>query len=341
MIYREIGSEFQSCFIGRGQGIFFPDRMKDSVFTFSGRTAIETVLKNETIIKKAFLPSYCCDSMIEPFRASNIEVDFYSVYYDNELKINLNIPDDVDCLLWCNYFGFDVEMPDLSEFTGRGGIVIEDITHSLFSKKQYHNQSHYLIASIRKWGPFLSGGYCASIDTLQYKPIGVPDENFLKQKKSAMDEKAAFLNGNCKRSKSHFLKKFASSNEWIAENYSELSIDEASLDIIRYIDQRKVTEIRRRNADILYSGLINNGYIKFLFDKEKMECPLFVPIIIENQRRDAVRKRLIENAVFCPVHWPKPKANCDSNLYSMELSLICDQRYEEEDMHRIVNILCQ
>ena len=69
-----------------------------------------------------------------------------------------------------------------------------------------------------------------------------------------------------------------------------------------------------------------------------MDCPLFVPVLLEN--RDKVRKHLTENKIYCPVHWPKPEG-ADSNIYDMELSLICDQRYGVNDMERIVSVLSE
>ena len=48
--------------------------------------AIALKLKNEKNIKKAMLPSYCCDSIIEPFRNAGIEVCFFSVSFDKKIK---------------------------------------------------------------------------------------------------------------------------------------------------------------------------------------------------------------------------------------------------------------
>ena len=97
--------------------------------------------------------------------------------------------------------------------------------------------------------------------------------------------------------------------------------------------------IRRKNAKILHDGLKRHQDISFLFNVEQMDCPIFVPIIVKNGKRDYFRKILIENKIYCPIHWPKPNATCNSNIYDSELSLICDQRYNEFDMKRIIEIL--
>lgn len=312
----------------------------NGVLVFSGRTAIETVLRNEPHIHKALLPSYCCDSMIEPFRQASIDVSFYPVTYDNSIKIDLKIPSDVDCILWCNYFGFRTEIPDLQDFIDRGGIVIEDITHSYFSNRQYNKQSHYLVASLRKWEPVFCGGYVESKKgELVNKPVKIPSADFLEKKDMAMRLKSDYLAGASRIEKNTFLSLFKESNEWLAENYSGLTIDVYSEEYLNHIDIAQHREQRLKNAKVLYEGLAYNSDVKFLFPLDRIDCPLFVPVIIKDGKRDTIRKKMIEQDIYCPVHWPHPKACCESNLYDLELSIVCDHRYNEEDMQRIVEVL--
>lgn len=335
----EIGSEFHWPEKECSGGIVFPSMIEDYVLTFSGRTAIETVLKNEPNISKVAMPSFCCDSMIEPFRQLDIKITFYDVYYDNGLKIDFIIDDDVDCVLWNNYFGFEIQMPDFSSLINKGVVIIEDITHSFYSKIQYDKQSKYLVASIRKWEPIICGGYCASTkNKLQNKPIEIPSTKFCLEKKKAMLDKKMYLDGNTSISKDDYLNAFKKSNNWLRDNYSGLKIDNESMEILTSADFENNKYIRRRNAEILYSQISNNC-IKFLFDKEKMDCPLFIPVILEPSVRYEIMNELIANKIFCPIHWPHPKADCASNLYDTELSLICDQRYSEKDMLRIASVI--
>ncbi|WP_295218806.1 hypothetical protein [Ruminococcus sp.] len=309
-------------------------------FVFSGRTAIETVLRNEKNVRKAMLPSYCCDSMIEPFRQAGIEVCFYPVYFDKNITFKIDIPNDVDCLLWCNYFGFKLSMPYLDEFKERGGIVIEDITHSFLSMKQFHKTSDYLVASLRKWEPVLCGGYFAVRKSIALDfELEQPPETFLNKKMKAMKMKGQYLSGDSDIDKSTFLNAFSESNEWLAKHYSCLAIDEYSRKILLNVDYQKQRKIRISNARILYKGLEFNQDVSFLFPIDSMDCPLFIPVVIAPGKRNAIRKKLIDNQIYCPVHWPHPSASCQSNLYEMELSLICDQRYSEDDMQRIVDVL--
>lgn len=316
----EIGSEFHSEKMCSGTGIHFP---RDGELTFCGRTAIEAVLKKLPKIKTALLPSYCCDSMVEPFRRAGISVYFFNVNYKNGLVFEID--GNADVLLWCNYFGFKYEMPDFD------GIIIEDITHSLLSKFSHHQRSDYLVASVRKWEPIYCGGYCSTSADLKEPPA-----EFVKNKSTAMNLKSTYLNDFDEDKKTEFLLTFKKSNAWLAENYSELGIDLYSKTYISCVDVLKQREIRRKNAHILYEGL--KGRVEFLFDEEQMDCPLFVPVIL-HECRGEVQKYLAKNKVYCPIHWPRPNEAPVSNLYDTELSLICDQRYNENDMERIVSLL--
>lgn len=318
---QEIGSEFHRVSMESGFGIKFP---RKGSLTFCGRTAIESVLDKIPNVKTALLPSYCCDSMIEPFRRAGIDVDFFDVNYDSNLKIDLQ-GRRADILLWCNYFGFKNEMPDFE------GIIIEDITHSLFSDEACHSRSDYLIASVRKWEPICSGGYC-SVDA----DLSLPPQDFIDGKMEAMELKMKYLCDLDEKKKPIFLSSFNESNKWLSVNYSNLSIDSYSREYISKIDMATQKEIRRRNAHVLYEGL--GDKVEFMFKQDQMDCPLFVPILLR-ENRDEVRSCLASNKVYCPVHWPHPNAECSSNLYDVELSLICDQRYDENDMERIVSIL--
>ena len=315
---REIGSEFHRVAPDSGRGLIYP-RLGSLVF--SGRTAIEAVLRQLPDAHTALLPSYCCDSMIVPFKAAGIDVKFYRVEWDGRLKIAVD--GSADILLWCNYFGFKNEMPEFD------GVVIEDVTHSFLSESPCHLQSDYLVASLRKWEPVNCGGYCSvEIDGK------IPPDEFITLKSAAMELKTEYLEEPQAEKKERFLQMFGRSNHWLAENYSGLLVDPFSREYLERVDVEKKRKIRRDNAWVLYEEL--RGKVQFMFSMEDMDCPLFVPILLPN--RDKVRAHLTKNEIYCPVHWPKPEG-CESNIYDLELSLICDQRYGIEDMKRIVSVI--
>ncbi len=343
----EIGSEFEWSSIGdfRDTLDWLP-KGKDNTFTFSGRTAIDVVLKNINKKSYALVPSYCCDSMLVPFRDLGIKYDFYNVKRGEEgicIELDQKSLMESDILLLCNYFGYKVDFPKdiIIRFQNQGGIVIEDITHSLLSHSSYHHYSDFLVASLRKWGNLLDGGYCCSrTQNLLYKPRKTPPKEFIEKKTLAMKQKAAYL-ANDKGEKGTFLNLFRQCNQFLANNYRDYTITEVSYEMLHTWNINDIRKQRINNAKTLYNSFHSIKNIKPLFNYSLIECPLFVPIVVLKGNRDALKNKLIDNNIYCPVHWPKPEIKCGADLYDKEISLICDQRYSEKDMEKIIRILCE
>ena len=81
---KEIGSEFWIAYYPK-------DIASDSQETLvlSGRTALGIIIKDILKVRKirnAYLPAYCCDSMIDPFIRNGIDVKLYDIDFDGGLK---------------------------------------------------------------------------------------------------------------------------------------------------------------------------------------------------------------------------------------------------------------
>ena len=338
---REIGSEFELAeTAGRAARAEAPDG-GDACFVFSGRTAIETVLRDAGCSGTAALPSYCCASMIEPFRKQGMQVVFYPVREENGLSVRWDeVPEDCGAILACDLFGFGpVRIPgEIADRVRRnGGAVIGDVTHSLLSENGSRPECDYLVGSLRKWFPLLSGGLAVkNRGCFREKPDAEPDEAFSETRYEAMRLKKAYLDRG-EGDKQAFLSLYGKANGWLAEHYTGRAMDRRSLEILGGTDRRAVRERRIRNAEALYEGLEGCPGIRTLFPPGAMDCPLFVPVLAEPETRDRLRQALIRGGIYCPVHWPRPEEACRSNLYDTELSLICDQRYDGEDMRRLTD----
>ena len=157
-----------------------------------------------------------------------------------------------------------------------------------------------------------------------------------------MKMKAAYMSGNKTIHKKEFLDKYSQFGHHLEEDYRNYRMDEESLNMWLHAEKQILKNARRNNAMMLQKMLEDIPQIKPMFSIEKDDCPLFVPVLLRNkEERDALRSHLTANAIYCPIHWSKPtsieasmKVNC---IYDCELSLVCDQRYEFEDMQHIIN----
>lgn len=339
---KEIGSEFwkiNDIVERKNDSIFLDEIGKDIKYLMSGRTAIDYILNNINDIKKiVYMPEYCCGSMVQPFIDNGYRIDYYKVdlihniYYINELQ-------ECSIFFGMSYFGYNDSNMDkyIEKFKEKNVIVIEDITHRLLSKKNHSEKSDFLIASLRKWFPIYTGAIAVN-KNCNFK-INVDNytinEELVKYKKQAMQLKREYIHDTNVDSKDNFLDLFNKSNKLIVD-YKNKKMDEESIQMLKNIDVEYIIEKRISNTKIIEENFINNDNVKLLYNYKNGDCPLFVPIILKN--RDNIRKKLIKNNIFCPVHWPKFN-NSNNELYANELSLICDQRYTKEDMQREVKIL--
>lgn len=364
---KEIGSEFwlennKSINYSkekRNQYKNFVNFGKDQQHVFSGRTAIDLVLQDiKRPIRSVYMPSYSCGSMLQPFIKRNIKVKFYGVIANNNrLEYKINYDSQIDIFFAMSYFGYhDTNMDSIVKlWSQKDVIVIEDITHRLLSKYNNSQYADYYIASLRKWFPIPSGGIAIKQKgTFKKVTLQDPPKSMIEKKVLAMKRKAEYIKTPHSKTietekikiKSRFLMGFSEFNNRIKYTYKNTRIDEYSYNYLLNVDIQEIIDKRRENAEIIYSSFINKNFpVKMLINNVdfKTDCLLFVPILIKNKKRNLLREHLINNKIYCPIHWPIPKKEYLNNsvlkVYKQELSLICDQRYEAKDMYRMIEII--
>ena len=337
--YSEIGSYFwlsKNDMISDKNRVTFLPKTEDSSFTFSGRTAIEIALrdamKNKTI-RKAYVPSYCCVSMLQSFIDNGIKYEFYEVSIENgKIKYEIDAHKECDLILFMRYFSMECcdENKALSVMKSRGVVVVEDITHSLLSEMPYLGVSDYLVASLRKWFAIPTGGWVAkTTGNLEIKP-NIDSNSTVSEKIDGMDMKNRYMSGE-KVSKEEFLKINASFDNDLIHVDRMLKLDDMSLAILGNLNIEDIKSQRRKNATMIKNLLSDIEEITLPDIDLLKETPLFYPVFLRTEDRDLLRKYLIENGMYCPVHWPEVMG-ANAGIRANELSLICDQRYTEKDM---------
>ena len=318
-------------------------------FLFSGRTAIWYVLNDilsKKNIKSAYLPNYICDSVVQPFNDLNLEINYYSVkFIDGEVKYEIDKDIKADVFVSMSYFGFNATNMDsiIQAFQKSNIIVIEDITHRLFSNPNHSPAADYFIASLRKWMPLISGGLAIKKNgSFANIPLHKPPLKMIKQRREAMLLKRNYLLGNHTYNfeKNKFLALYKAANENLEDNYIGYEIDYESIETLKTYDIEKLIKKRKQNADFLLKNILTLSIIEPLinqFDYEQ-DCPLFVPVVVRDKLKNSLKNALIENGIYLPTHWPIKDTN-DKELISLvnsELSLVCDQRYDFEEMKDII-----
>ena len=316
----EIGSEFWNIPVSEQDNGLFPTTAN---WFLSGRCALQSIIRDWGGTSIA-LPSWLCESMIKPFADAAVMVEFYPALAPTR-EIH------TDGILIMDYFGY-VQNVELEGYTGT---VIRDVTHSVFSKT--YSDADYYFGSLRKWAGFWTGGYAWAKDGRVLPTAQEPDLCYTALRKRAMEEKAAYMEGTIKDKV--FLETFGKADQ-ILEQCGPLPAASRDVALAKRLDVACIREKRRTNAAWLLESLSDIAVFPQLGDQD---CPLFVPIRVPGGKRDALRRALISQAVYCPVHWPLSeyhKVDQETmDLYAEELSLVCDQRYTVEDMDRVVEII--
>lgn len=281
------------------------------------------------------LPDYLCSSITHVLIDKKINYSFY--------KINENLLPDEEVLLeelkepkivlLINYFGL-VSVTSIAEkikILSPNSIVIVDDVQNYYGE-EYKDFADYRFTSYRKWFPVPDGATvysrCGDVEPssnkntfAQYKFAG----NLLKSYDDWVEDDLCLS--------------LLNKGESILDSEYDVACSAISKQLIQCIQFDEIKTIRRRNAAYLHNKLSELG-VKHSYNDYSV--PLFIPIFLESNRTE-VRRNMFANNIFTPVHWPYESELLNgrdkNSLYDTELSLICDQRYSEEDMEKQIEVL--
>ena len=304
-----------------------------------GRTCFYAILQDMMANKLGgiLLPDYLCTSVAEVPARLGISFKHYTVGNDflpdmDNLRILLAYNGESWAVLLIAYFGLvnlDDTIATIRREFPRTTIIVDDVQN--YYGFGQHSYFDYCSTSYRKWFAVPDGadvltkngtrelsGFTEQPNYVQYKTAG----NLLKNHGDFIDETVAL--------------ELIEKGEAMMDTEYLYRCSDVSSALFKKIDFDMVQIKRRVNAKILHEGLEQLN-VRHLYDEDK--TPLFVPIILPN--RDRLRKRFFSENIFTPVHWPVESKELQgtNELYGTELSLICDQRYDEADMERILRVI--
>ena len=326
--YSEIGSEFWDVPTINRRNSLFPESTQ---WYLSGRSALIAIIAELGKARSVSFPSWCCESMIRPFVDANFSIDYYPVVLENGELVR-KVRTDSDVLFLMDYFGFSTPIPDLRGFDG---VVIRDVTHSLFSTT--YSDADYYFGSLRKWCGVWTGGYAWTKDGHKLEIGSKSGQEYESLRKRAMEEKSEYIKG--KRTDKGYRMVFDAAEE-VLENVGIAPAANRDVELAHGLDVDEIKKRRRANAEVFQSVFPE----WLIFQKNApTDTPMFVPVLVPDGKRDALWRYLILHDMYCPIHWPVGEYHrLDERtafIYQNELSLVCDQRYTEEDMNRMVDTI--
>lgn len=304
----------------------------------SGRAALYQILKylkDEKGVSRILLPDYLCSSVQVPVKKLELEYEFYPI--DDALELEKDVFSKLyepnTTVLLINYFGLKDLTKQVSFIRSldKDAIIIEDDVQAFYEFKKPLGEVDFKFTSLRKTFAVPDGGL---VKTNYHLPkVELP--NTFGQYKAAASLLKSMREGNF--NDQIYLEMFEK-GESVIDSELECGMSQIAEKLYGSLDEERVKVRRLNNAHHMVEQLEKIG-IKPLLPLKDGQVPLFIPIILKN--RDEVRKRMFQQEVFCPVHWPLEGLELKRGkvMAETELSLIIDQRYGQKEMELIIELL--
>lgn len=332
---------------------FFGLKGSDYEFLSTGRGALKLVLdaiseRNPDVNKVALIPSFTCQTVIEPFIKKSYKIVSYEI--DSALNVNLYkfreslIASEAQVVLVHRYFGFDTLKgfeKIIDEFSPRGIVFIEDRTQCLYSGFN-SLPVDYIISSIRKWAGLPDGGFAVcKTGFFTNKPV-IHNKKLEHLKLEASHAKNEYLYKNV-GDKQHYLDLFRKAEKQIDSESAYYKISPVSVAIQQHLDLTELKKRRRENYSLLYNGLKTSDRLQILMPElTQDDVPLYFVMLLKE--RDELQNHLRSHDIYAPIVWPKADVCPDicneaQIIYDNVLCLPIDQRYGADDIERIIKVI--
>ncbi|MBX3089089.1 MAG: DegT/DnrJ/EryC1/StrS aminotransferase family protein [Cryobacterium sp.] len=332
---RTIGSDFESIDLNlhpEPEALPWAGYEKIS-YAETGRQVLETVTHVLAArgFNEVFVPSYLCESMIEPFQHHGWRVTPFNL--TDDLQIGeaalevLELAGASSAVLLASYFGRLPTQQHVKLARGArnaGAFVIEDETHRVFTPGGI--EANVTFASLRKLLPVADGAYVTGDDEI-VRSVGALPEGAL-NRWQAMDLKREFIEG---RSVLNPRKALVEANEELEIPGRMFGASSRTLQSLVKLPYSQFAETRASNARALTSKLSELG-VRVL-NRVPPGLPSHLVAIVDDPIR--VQRDLSERGIFAPIHWGQPEGFSVDHWRGDLISLPIDHRYGESDMRRI------
>lgn len=281
--------------------------------------------------KKVYVPYYTCEAVLEPLKKNGIFSNMV-LYHINEQLDPVELPElkEGEAFLYTNYFGLKQETVERFASIYGNRLIVDN------------SQAFYDMP-------------CPGIDTFYSarKFFGVADGAYLYTDKFLESYNGSEIEPDISYDRMRALLKRVDLGA--EEGYHDFQEIESSLcnqsirrmsklteAIMASIDFENIKERRIANFKHLHESLRHTNKLS-IPDIGSFECPMVYPYLTDDTD---LQKKLIDNKIFVATYWPNVFSwgGKDSTEYQLAKDLIplpIDQRYGEEDMYKIINIILQ
>ena len=293
---------------------------KNAIRLNTARNCFEYVLRARGY-DKVYIPYYTCEVMLEPLEKCNVKYEFYHINQKLEPAETIQLQPS-EAFLYTNYYGLKQQCVErLAQIYGNQLIV--DNAQAFFAAPLDGIDTFY---SARKFFGVADGAYLYT-----EKMLGIELEQ--DQSLERMSHLLIRADIGAEAGYADFRK---NDDALCGEPIKRMS--RLTEKILCSIDYEACKVTRRRNYEEYESALSETNAIQLHLDTHAV--PLAYPFL---QESTDLRKLLILNRIFVPHYWPNVTYRTDFQLEekisNFLLPLTCNQRYEKDDIQRILKTI--
>lgn len=301
---------------------------KNGILLNTARNALEYILRSIKGIKLIYLPYFTCEVVLEPIKKLQLPYKLFHINQQLEIEDEITLNDD-EYIIANNYYGIkDIYIQSL--YKKYGNHLIVDCAQSFFTTASPGIKAFY---STRKFVGVADGGIAylgneSGVDLSFYdvEPTETHSDHLYIRKEQGPE--AGF--------------KIYQANEVKLDNQPIRLMSDTTRQILESVDYDMIRKIRRDNFKLLHNALNQTNLLSDICYFDEYCVPLVYPFYCNNASE--VREMLRKNRTFTAQYWPNILRDCspesvEYKLASNIVSLPVDQRYGEEDMKKIIEII--
>ena len=286
----------------------------------SGRNAFKYILKAQNI-KKIYIPNFICNSIIDPLVELSISYEFYNIDSNFEIIQEIDLLKD-ERILYVNYFALKFQYVKQLADKYQNNLIIDN-TQDFFGKPLKNIDTIY---SPRKFFGVSDGGYLYANHLLE--GLLPCDESYIHsvQLLGRADKEASLFYNEYKKAEQRLI------------NQPIKKMSNLTNKILSSIDYESIKQKRKENFEYLHNELKE---INLLENIDIKSTPFIYPFITNDLQ---LREKLIKNKIYIAKYWSEVLgrdsiSNVEIDFVNKLIPLPIDQRYDFDDMYRILKII--
>lgn len=350
---KEIGSIFPlaSPFRPQAEPLVGDDCQNEFLYSLCREALYDIAVNFKGGNKIALIPAYTCQTVIAPFEKAGWSCRFFSIRRD--LRIDTADLEELvervrpSILVVHPYFGMDLdngEIEALKRISEREVKIVLDLTQCIFSEQRLDFVDFY-VGSYRKWFPIPDGGFLKPNKGMV--AMAAPreeNEEFVTRQADAMYLRGLYFKNGDPHIKAISIRLNKLANSVAEHGVSVHRMSDFSIWLKNQQNEQDIRQRRFANYRYLFGSLNQgNGFSFVCADmKAVTTAPLYFTVYTDE--RAALQSLLAQHGIYAPVIWPvedgKVLVSEDVRfIYDHILAIPCDQRYDVEDMRRVVEVM--